>query len=81
MENKRVYVYDSHLGGLYTSEEAFKPEICWTCGDYDRLLGKASSFEELVELVTERDYDENDNIIEEYCPYTDEYLREVWGDV
>lgn len=81
MENKRVYIYDSHLGGIYTSHEKFEPEICWTCGDCDYFLGEVSSIEELRELVTDRDYHEDGTLSYEYCGYTDEYLREVWGDV
>lgn len=33
-----IYIYESHLGGLYISDKELKETYCETCGDYD-LLG------------------------------------------
>lgn len=40
MEDKKAYIYDSHLGGLYISDKEipFDDLYCETCGDYDELI-------------------------------------------
>lgn len=81
MERKIVYVYESHLGGIYTSDTILNPEVCETCGDCDWFLGEASSFEELKELVTDRDYNEDGSIEDEWCGYSYQHLIEVWSEV
>lgn len=43
------YLYRSHLGGFYTTDEEQDDEAlkCDTCGDWDYLLGKAKNLSEL----------------------------------
>lgn len=52
-ENDKKYIYRSHMGGLYTSDEPIKPEdlYCETCGDSDEYIGTASNSEEAWELL------------------------------
>ena len=49
-----LYLYESHLGGLYWSENEYAHEdlYCEECGDSDSFLGSASNYEEATELVT-----------------------------
>lgn len=39
-DDKKAYIYDSHLGGLYISDKEipFDDLYCETCGDYDELI-------------------------------------------
>lgn len=60
------YIYDSHLGGLYTSEEPIPVEwlYCDSCGDSDLQLGFCETREEAKETIEALDI------------YTDEYIQE-----
>ena len=60
------YVYESHMGGLYTSEESlsFDYLYCETCGDSDMPLGYCENRAEAKELIEEMDL------------YTDAYINE-----
>lgn len=63
-------VYESHMGGIYFCEEVrpFDDLYCEVCGDSDRHLGHADSWEEVMELITEEDG---------WCPYAKDYLAEL----
>lgn len=43
-----MYIYESHMGGLYTSDEPLDYEYlyCEECGDSDSLIGYADTKEE-----------------------------------
>ena len=43
-----MFIYESHMGGLYTSSEELDWDMlyCETCGDYDWLIGEADTKEE-----------------------------------
>lgn len=43
-----MYIYESHMGGLFTSEGEYDEDqlYCETCGDWDVLVGEASSYAE-----------------------------------
>ena len=45
-----VYVYESHLGGLYTSDDyiPFDELYCEQCGDIDYEIGSFDTFEEFL---------------------------------
>jgi len=45
-----MYYYESHLGGIYTAEEALDYEdlYCEECGDSDTVLGYFESFREFL---------------------------------
>ena len=45
-----TYVYESHLGGYYTSEFLESDDLlyCETCGDYDELVGCYDSFTQFL---------------------------------
>ena len=48
-----MYIYESHMGGLYTSDYPldYEQTYCETCGDSDFLLGYAETREEAWELL------------------------------
>ena len=64
-----MYIYENHMGGLFTSDWELSYEECYceTCGDSDWLIGEADTREEVLELLR----DEDGSI-----PYTDEYMQE-----
>ena len=64
-----MYIYENHMGGLFTSDRELSYEECYckTCGDSDWLIGEADTREEVIELLR----DEDGSI-----PYTDEYMQE-----
>ena len=45
-----VYVYESHLGGLYTSDDyiPYDELYCEQCGDSDYEIGSFDTFEEFL---------------------------------
>lgn len=48
-----AYIYESHMGGLYTSDEPLEYDdlYCEECGDSDRLLGYAETRSEAMKLL------------------------------
>lgn len=65
-------VYESHIGGIYLSKEIIDDLYCEECGDSDRHLGHADTWDDVLNLITDDDW----------CGYTDEYLddlREEFG--
>ena len=50
-----MYIYEGHLGGLYTSEEPLEYEdlYCEECGDSDTLIGYAETKEEAWNVLKE----------------------------
>ena len=55
-----MYFYESHLGGIYTSDEEYSYDdlYCEECGDSDTLIGEYDSWEDLIReiKVIEIDY-------------------------
>lgn len=47
------YIYESHMGGLYTEDEplSYDEEYCEECGDSDSLLGYARDKKSARELL------------------------------
>lgn len=68
-----MYIYENHLGGLFTSERELSYEECYceTCGDSDFLIGEADTREEVIELLRDGDG---------FVLYTDEYIHEFLYD-
>ena len=66
-------VYESHLGGIYFSESLLGWEdlYCEQCGDYDRHLGHADTWEDVLGMITEEDG---------WCPYSDEDVADWKGE-
>ena len=64
-----MYIYENHMGGLFTSEWELTSEECYceTCGDSDWLIGEADTREEALELLKDEDG---------FILYTDEYMQE-----
>lgn len=48
-----MYIYESHMGYFYTSNEhlSSKRRHCNSCGDYDFLIGEANTKREAWELL------------------------------
>ncbi|MBS5368586.1 MAG: hypothetical protein KHY19_03840 [Coprobacillus cateniformis] len=48
-----MYIYQSHMGGLYTSDDEldYEQTYCETCGDSDWLIGYAETREEAWDLL------------------------------
>lgn len=48
-----MYIYQSHMGGLYTSDDELDYEYtyCEICGDSDCLIGYAETREEAWDLL------------------------------
>ncbi|MFA7157649.1 MAG: hypothetical protein WC123_08205 [Bacilli bacterium] len=56
-----MYIYESHLGGLFTTKEklSFEDLYCEQCGDWDQLLGRANTKDEFSKLINEEEWIEN----------------------
>ena len=50
-----MYLYESHLGGLYTTEDirSYDELYCETCGDSDWELGEFETLEEFWNLISD----------------------------
>lgn len=48
-----MYIYQFHMGGLYTSDDEldYEQTYCETCGDSDWLIGYAETREEAWDLL------------------------------
>ena len=48
-----MYIYESHMGGLFVSDDEldYEQTYCETCGDSDFLLGYAETREEAWNLL------------------------------
>lgn len=72
-----MHIYESHLGGLYASDEYDEgyTAYCEQCGDSDQYLG---FFKNAKELYDDQAVDyEEDGI---YHPYELSYLEELFTD-
>jgi hypothetical protein len=61
-----MYLYDSHKGGFYESEEEYSEEelYCDLCNDSDRLVGKYETEEEKEKLI--KKYNGETSIADDY---------------
>ena len=64
------YIYESHMGGLYTSEYLLPWDYlyCETCGDSYWEIGLATNREEAKRMIEDRDM------------YSDEYIKQFLDD-
>lgn len=48
-----MYIYESHMGSLFVSDDIldYEQTYCEICGDYDRLIGYAENREEAWNLL------------------------------
>lgn len=74
-----MYIYESHMGGLYVSDEELPWEglYCETCGDTDWLIGYAETREEARDLL-ERHADDMDTLWSE--EHIRDFLKENWDE-
>lgn len=54
-----LYVYESHMGGVYFSKEPVDDLYCEQCGDSDWLIDTINNDKELIQLLENDDYDED----------------------
>ena len=75
-----MYIYEDHLGGLYTSDREldFDELYCEQCGDSDWLVGYAATREEAWKLLKD-DTDINGCGGWSY-DYVQEFLNENWDE-
>lgn len=50
------YLYDSHIGGLYTSDKelSFETRYCKICGDFDCLIGSFETIQDFWNLIKDK---------------------------
>lgn len=63
-------VYESHLGGIFFADGLLDWDelYCDECGDSDKHLGHADTWEEVKDMITD---------LEGWCPYEDEYMNDL----
>lgn len=88
-----AYLYESHMGGLFSVDDMLSPEECYCeqCGDSDWLIGKYETLNDLWNLIKD-ECDINDSggyalasvypvIVREFdLPYEVIYEDEYWKD-
>lgn len=69
-----LYIYLSHIGALFTSEEEldFDDRYCELCGDYDWFIGCANTKEEARNLLI------NNDVILLDTKYIEEFINKHW---
>lgn len=69
-----MYIYKSHMGGLYVSDEILDYDMlyCETCGDSDELVGTAETAAEAWDLLKD-ETDTFDESICEKCSHKEDY--------
>ena len=57
-----MYIYESHLGGLYTSDSYldYKDTYCEECGDSDWFLGEFKDWEDFIGQIEVKEVDYGD---------------------
>lgn len=75
-----MYIYEDHLGGLYTSDREldFDELYCEQCGDSDWLVGYAATREEAWKLL--KDDTDIDGCGGWSYDYVQEFLNENWDE-
>lgn len=76
-----MYIYENHMGGLYTSDRelSWEETHCEMCGDSDWLIGYATTKEEAWELL--KDDTDIDGCGGWDYEYVMEFLKDNWDDV
>ena len=66
-----MFIYESHMGGLFASEAEYDEDslYCDTCGDSDMLIGEANNKEELLNLLKNYNYQKE---------YIDEFANDIF---
>ena len=73
-----MYIYEGHLGGLYTSDEPLDYEdlYCEECGDSDSLIGYAETRSEAWNLL--KDETDIGGCGGWDCDYVQEFINSNW---
>lgn len=69
-----MYIYESHMGGLYVSDEYLDYDVlyCDSCGDSDFNIGYAETKEEAYNILKSNYFEE------EYgWAYDEEHIQEI----
>ena len=74
-----MYIYENHMGGLYTSEEPLDYEdlYCEQCGDSDSLIGFAKTRKEAWRLL--KDHTDINGSGGFNCSYIQEFINNNWN--
>lgn len=74
-----MYLYKSHLDGLYWSEYelSFEDLYCELCGDYDYLIGEFWSATEVLKYMADNIHIQIDNSADYYGDWDIEYIVEI----
>lgn len=75
---KTVYIYESHLGGLYVEEEEIPWDnlYCETCGDSDWLVFSADNLKDVTEWFKEEGSVYPDEYVKYICNCCEAFLTE-----
>ena len=75
-----MYLYESHMGGLYTSDKPLDYEdlYCEQCGDSDQLIGYAETREDVWNLL--KDDTDIDGFGGWDYDYVQEFINENWDE-
>ena len=75
-----MYIYESHMGGLYTSDEPLDYEdlYCEECSDSDQLIGYAETREDAWNLF--KDDTDIDGSGGWDCDYIQEFINGNWNE-
>lgn len=91
-DDKKAYIYESHLGGLYISDEEIPDDdlYCETCGDDDSLIFEMECFDDieyLLNFLFQESYSLNEifELLEDFKKHYDEeesieYYKERFTD-
>ena len=66
------YIYESHMGGLFCSDDIIEDTYCEQCGDSDWLIGSANNIKEAWELLKDKTNTFDDSKCES-CSHKDDY--------
>lgn len=76
----KIHIYENHIsGGIYTNDEFDERflDYCEACGDSDRYIGCIETLGELVDILTEKNPEEDGG---DYLGYNIDYIKDVFND-
>ena len=75
-----MYIYESHMGGLYTSEWVldYEDTYCEECGDSDLLIGHANTKEEAWNLLKDDTNIDGSGGLD--YDYVQEFINSNWNE-
>ena len=79
---KTYYLYNSHTGGVYITEEYFEPEICEICRDFDVFMGEFRTPKQLRRMMEKIECPEwyIEEVLEEFAEKEPVFRKVIKGD-